>query len=82
MSFVHHTMSRLTDELPSFVEDVIQSGYALFKKYSPEKMAGAAEKYLRERYNVNENVSLTVDLSFWNVAVLGFAKSFECTTYS
>ena len=49
MSFVHHTLSKITDDLPSCAEDVIQSSYSLFKKYSPEKMAGAAEKYLRER---------------------------------
>ncbi|KAK3726757.1 hypothetical protein QZH41_010410 [Actinostola sp. cb2023] len=48
MSFVHHMMSRIPENFPCRVEEYIISAQFLFDKYSPEKLAGAVEKYLKE----------------------------------
>lgn len=49
MSFVHHMLSKIPENVPYRVEEYIISANFLFDKYSPDKLAGAADKYLRER---------------------------------
>ena len=49
MSYVHHLLSRVPDDLPDYVEEVIATAHSLFCKYPPEKLAGAVERYLKER---------------------------------
>ncbi|KAJ7365036.1 hypothetical protein OS493_007677 [Desmophyllum pertusum] len=48
MSFVHHLLSRVPDDLPDYVEELITTAHSLFCKYPPEKLAGAVERYLKE----------------------------------
>lgn len=49
MSFMHHTLSKIPEHFPFRVEEYIQLAYCLFDKYSPDKLASAADKYLQER---------------------------------
>lgn len=49
MSYVHHLLSRIPDDLPDYVEELVTAAYSLFCKFPPEKLAGAAERYLKER---------------------------------
>jgi hypothetical protein len=42
-------LSTIPENFPYRVEEIIVSAKFLFDKYSPEKMASAAEKYLKER---------------------------------
>jgi len=49
MSYVHHLLSRIPDDLPDYVEEVIATAHSLFCKYPPEKLVGAVERYLKER---------------------------------
>ena len=50
MSFVHHLLSRVPDDFPNYVEDLVSSAHSLFRKYPPEKLAGAVEQYIKQRY--------------------------------
>lgn len=49
MSYVHHLLSRIPDDLPDYAEEVIATAHSLFCKYPPDKLAGAVERYLKER---------------------------------
>ncbi|KAM7444840.1 hypothetical protein ABFA07_006632 [Porites harrisoni] len=48
MSYVHHLLSRIPDDLPDYVEELVTASHSLFCKFPPEKLAGAAERYLKE----------------------------------
>jgi len=50
MSYVHHLLSRIPDDLPDYVEELVTASHSLFCKFPPEKLAGAAERYLKERW--------------------------------
>ena len=49
MSYVHHLLSRIPDDLPDYAEELITTAHSLYCKYPPEKLAGAVERYLKER---------------------------------
>ena len=49
MSYVHHLLSRIPEELPDYVEELVMEAHSLFRKFPPEKLAGAVERYLKER---------------------------------
>ena len=49
MSYVHHLLSRIPDDLPDYVEEVIATANSLYCKYPPDKLAGAVERNLKER---------------------------------
>ena len=49
MSYVHHLLSRIPDDFPDYVEELVTAAHSLFHKFPPEKLAGAVERYLKER---------------------------------
>ncbi|KAL9976217.1 hypothetical protein ACROYT_G013489 [Oculina patagonica] len=55
MSYVHHLLSRIPDDLPDYVEELITTAHSLFCKYPPEKLAGAVERYLKESMAVTKH---------------------------
>ncbi|KXJ24234.1 TBC1 domain family member 20 [Exaiptasia diaphana] len=62
MSFVHHLLSRIPENFPYRVEEYIVSAIFLFDKYSPEKLASAADKYLKESMSVKKHSKFLQDL--------------------
>lgn len=52
MSYVHHLLSRIPDDLPDYVEELITAAHSLFCKFPPEKLAGAVDRYLKESITV------------------------------
>lgn len=48
MSYVHHLLSRIPDDFPDYVEELVTAAHSLFRKFPPEKLAGAVERYLKE----------------------------------
>lgn len=49
MSYVHHLLSRIPEDLPDYAEELITAAHAMFRKFPPEKLVGAVERYLKER---------------------------------
>lgn len=52
MSYVHHLLSRIPDDLPDYVEELITTAHSLFCKFPPEKLSGAVDRYLKESITV------------------------------
>lgn len=52
MSYVHHLLSRIPDDLPDYVEELITTAHSLFRKFPPEKLSGAVDRYLKESITV------------------------------
>lgn len=48
MSYVHHLLSRIPEDLPDYAEELITAAHAMFRKFPPEKLVGAVERYLKE----------------------------------
>ena len=49
MSYVHHLLSRVPEDLPDYVDELVLAAHALFLKFPPEKLVGSVERYLLER---------------------------------
>lgn len=62
MSYVHHLLSRIPDDLPDYVEEVIATAHSLFCKYPPDKLAGAVERYLKESMAVAKHKQFSREL--------------------
>ncbi|XP_048576845.1 TBC1 domain family member 20 isoform X2 [Nematostella vectensis] len=63
MAFVHHSLSKIPSDFSSRVEELITSTKYLFEKYSPEKMAKAAERHLKESMALAQHTQFLYDLS-------------------
>ena len=49
MSYVHHLLSRVPEDLPDYIDELVTAAHELFRKFPPEKLVGAVERYLKER---------------------------------
>ena len=52
MSFVYHMLSRIPEDFPCYVEELVSSAQSLFRKYPPDNLRGEVEQYIRERYQL------------------------------
>lgn len=48
MSYVHHLLSRVPEDLPDYIDELVTAAHKLFCKFPPEKLVGAVERYLKE----------------------------------
>lgn len=62
MSYVHHLLSRVPEDLPDYVDELVLAAHALFLKFPPEKLVGSVERYLQESMAVSKHKQLIREL--------------------